>query len=99
MELERQARMRNIILLLISVLFFAACGNNHDYSPKPRGYFRITFPKKEYQDYATGCPYTFSYPKYAIIEPDKSRGAKLCWINVQFPQFGATLHLSYQPIT
>jgi gliding motility-associated lipoprotein GldD len=82
-----------------ALMLFAACGGNHDYSPKPRGYFRIAFPKKEYRDYSAGCPYTFSYPKYAFIEPDKTKGAKPCWVNMQFPQFGATLHMSYQPVT
>jgi gliding motility-associated lipoprotein GldD len=32
------------------------------------------------------------------VEPDKKANAKPCWINVQFPQFNGTLHLSYQPI-
>jgi gliding motility-associated lipoprotein GldD len=35
---------------------------------------------------------------YAVIEPDKRPDAKPCWINMQFKQFGGTLHLSYQPI-
>jgi len=91
--------MRYTGLLLALLLLFAACGGNHDYSPKPRGYFRVAFPKREYQDYNTGCPYSFSYPKYAVIEPDKAKGAKPCWVNMQFPQFKATLHLSYQPVT
>ncbi|MDN3584127.1 gliding motility lipoprotein GldD [Mucilaginibacter flavus] len=91
--------MRYAGLMLLVMLFLAACGGNHDYSPKPRGYFRIKFPKKEYQDYNEGCPYSFVYPKYAIIKPDLSSNAKPCWINIQFPQFNATLHLSYQPVT
>jgi len=94
-----QSQYKYVSLLLSVLLFLAACGGNHDYSPKPRGYFRIAFPKKEYQDYNAGCPYSFSYPKYAVIEPDRTKDAKPCWINMQFPQFHATLHLSYQPVT
>jgi len=88
-----------IYLVVFIALFFTACNGNHDYSPKPRGYYRIVFPKKEYQEYDAGCPFTFMYPKYAVIEPDKSADAKPCWLNMQFPQFNGTLHLSYQPIT
>lgn len=99
MEYSRPAHMRYAGLLVLVLMLFAACGGNHDYSPKPRGYFRIKFPKKEYQDYTAGCPYTFTYPKYAFIEPDLSRNAKPCWVNMQFPQFNATLHLSYQQVT
>jgi len=43
--------MRVFVVLVIAVLFFSACGGNTDYSPKPRGYFRIELPKKEYQEY------------------------------------------------
>jgi gliding motility-associated lipoprotein GldD len=88
-----------ICRLLLIALLFAGCQGNHDYSPKPRGYFRIVFPKKEYQVYDAKCPFTFLYPKYAVIEPDKSKGASDCWLNMQFPQFKGTLHMSYQPIT
>ncbi|AMR30848.1 gliding motility lipoprotein GldD [Mucilaginibacter sp. PAMC 26640] len=86
------------LALFIAVLFIASCGGSNDYSPKPRGFFRIVYPKKEYQTYQEGCPFTFEYPKYGKIEPDKSHGAKPCWQNIQFDQFNATLHLSYQQI-
>ena len=81
------------------MLFITACGGNTEYSPKPRGYYRINFPRRVYQEYKSGCPYTFTYPTYAIVEPDRAAGAKPCWINLQLPQFKGTLHLSYQPIT
>jgi gliding motility-associated lipoprotein GldD len=90
--------MKLIALLGLSLLMLASCSGNHDYSPKPRGYFRIIFPKKEYQQYNEACPFTFQYPKYAIVEPDKKPDAQPCWLNVQFPQFNGTLHLSYDHI-
>lgn len=94
----KYGKIKLLVVMLAVALFAAACGGN-DFSPKPRGYFRIEFPKKEYQAYNEGCPFTFDYPKYGRIEPDKSPGAKPCWQNIQFPQFNATLHLSYQPVT
>jgi len=90
--------MRQLTILILSLLFFASCSGNHDYSPKPRGYYRIIFPKKDYQPYEAGCPFNFVYPKYAVIEPDRNADAKPCWLNVQFPQFNGTLHLSYEHI-
>jgi len=98
MDRKRTAFLNKTLSVLTVLLLFTACGQNHDYSPKPRGYFRIVFPKKEYQPYTGGCPFTFIYPKYAQIEPDKKPGAKPCWLNVQFPQFNGTLHLSYEHI-
>jgi gliding motility-associated lipoprotein GldD len=98
MDSKTNTSLKQIILLLLIPVFFAACNSNHDYSPKPRGYFRIVFPKKQYQQYDEGCPFTFVYPKYARIEPDKKPDAKPCWLNMQFPQFDGTLHLSYEHI-
>lgn len=87
------------VLLIVLLFVLASCGNNHDYTPKPRGYFRIVFPKKEYQEYAGGCPFTFTYPKYAKLEADPFAPSKPCWINMQFPEFKGTLHLTYEPVT
>lgn len=97
MELKRKAPVRYFAFVIV-VLLFAACGGNADFSPKPRGYYRIGFPKKEYQAYNEGCPFTFDYPKYSKVEPDKAANAKPCWQNIEFPQFNATLHLSYETI-
>jgi hypothetical protein len=38
--------MKKNALLILAILFFAACSGNHDFSPKPRGYYRIVFPKR-----------------------------------------------------
>lgn len=86
------------VLMILCLFVLAACGN-HDYSPRPRGYFRIVFPKKEYRQYTGNCPFTFQYPVYAQIEPDKNKNAQPCWFNLEFPQFKGTLHLSYMPVT
>jgi len=99
MGFKNQTTMRNLALVGLMALAFAACGGNHDYSPKPRGYFRIPFPKKEYQQYISDCPFTFQYPKYATVDQDHDKNAKPCWLNVRFPQFNGTLHLSYEQIT
>ncbi|WP_428328205.1 gliding motility lipoprotein GldD [Mucilaginibacter sp.] len=96
--------MRKLVLPVLMLLLFAACDGNHDYSPKPRGYYRIVFPKKDYQPYKGNGPFTFLYPKYAVIDTDKTsrRSAKLLnmksLLNMQFPQFNGTLHLSYESI-
>jgi gliding motility-associated lipoprotein GldD len=105
MELEGEASMRVFAVLIIAIFFFAACGGNTDYSPKPRGYFRIELPKKEYQEYVSNYPFTFQYPKYAVIEKDtQTRVAPHLismthLLNMQFRQLNSTLHLSYETIT
>jgi gliding motility-associated lipoprotein GldD len=98
MDLKTITSLKNIPLAICFLLFFVSCSGNQDYSPKPRGYYRIVFPKKDYQTYTENCPFTFEYPKYARIEPDRAPRAKPCWLNMQFPQFNGTLHLSYEHI-
>jgi gliding motility-associated lipoprotein GldD len=68
------------------------------YTPKPAGYLRIDLPEKEYQIYNSSCPYIFEYPLYGKIVADTSRIAEPCWINIEFPQFGGKIHISYKPV-
>ena len=87
-----------LILFCTGLVLLFSC-NNPDYTPKPRGFFRIVFPEKKYRPYIGSCPFTFSYPVYANIELDKNKNAQPCWFNLEFPTFKGTLHLSYMPIT
>lgn len=98
MDLKRKASLKQLSLIIIILCTMASCSGNHDYSPKPRGYSRIIFPNKNYHSYMAPCPFTFMYPEYANVAPDKAAHAKPCWLNVQYPQFNGTLHLSYEPI-
>jgi gliding motility-associated lipoprotein GldD len=86
-------------LALLACLCFTACDEDDQiYSPRPRGYFRIDFPEKEYRMYDSICPYTFEIPTYSRIEQDKHSGAEPCWLNLEFPKFNATVHLSYKDL-
>lgn len=66
--------------------------------PKPRGYFRIDFPEKEYRIYDTICPFVFEYPLYARISYDVGKITKPCWFNIEFPRYRAKIHISYTGI-
>lgn len=96
--------MRKLVLPVIIILLLASCQGNHDYSPKPRGYYRIVFPEKSYRPYTGTGPFSFLYPKYAVIDTDSTsrKSGKLInmksLLNMNFPQFNGTLHLSYESI-
>lgn len=84
-----------ILSLLGFSLLFIACED--DYTPKPRGFQRIEFPKeKTYSDYTSDCGFGFKIPSYVTVEPDNHPQAEKCWYNVNYGPFGATLHLSYK---
>lgn len=76
---------------------------NSDYTPKPRGYFKIQFPKKEYQVFnQPGYPYSFEYPVYARVLKDSSFFGEATenpwWINIDFPQFNGRVYVSYKDV-
>jgi len=93
-------RANRIITILIPIffifLFLAGC--REDYTPKPRGYFRIDFPEKRYVSFDTTYPYSFEYPVYAKVIPDNRESSEPYWINVDFPQYQGRIHISYKPV-
>lgn len=95
-DLKPRNFLAKMIMLLLAALF-ARCQND-DYSPKPRGYHRIQFPEKSLQAYQGDCPFSFDYPSYAQIKRDNQPNATPCWMDLDFPQFNASLHLSYYPL-
>jgi len=91
--------MRISLLLLIGVLFFSSCLDDESSEiPRPRGYFRIDLPAKEYTVYEADCPFKFEIPKYSIIRPVQAKSGERCWLNLEFPKQHATVHLSYKDI-
>jgi gliding motility-associated lipoprotein GldD len=87
--------MKHLPYVLL-LLFALSC--SQDYTPKPRGYYRIDLPGKAYRRFDTTFPYTFEYPAYAKIVPDSSRMAEPYWINILYTPFHAQLHISYKVI-
>ncbi len=90
--------MKNLTYLLIFAGIFILQGCSENPVPKPRGYFRIDLPEKEYQLLDSILPYKFEYPLYARITSDPHAPGEPYWINVDFPKFKARVHLSYKPV-
>lgn len=85
--------MNKIFLLGIIILFLTGC--KEKYTPKPRGFFRIDFPEKQYKPLNQNFPYTFDIPEYSRITPDTRNPEKKSWINVEVPKNNAEVHISY----
>jgi gliding motility-associated lipoprotein GldD len=83
---------------ILAIVVFLSYGCRQQGTPKPRGYFRIDFPDKEYVILDSVMPYTLEYPAYARIETDPSPLAEPFWINVVYPQFRARIHITYKNI-
>ena len=81
---------------LSSTTLIISCNNN--YTPKPRGYFRIALPERKYNLLDSVFPYTFDYPSYAHITNDPLSPKELNWINIEMPAFRGRIHISYKSI-
>ncbi len=91
------------VSLAATILFFftiVSMGCNSGYTPKPRAYFKIDLPQREYQIFnQEGFPYSFEYPVYANITKEvDTTGNNPYWINVNFNRFNGHIYLSYKTI-
>jgi len=77
-----------LLLLLLAV----ACGDG-EFAPKPRGYFRIGLPEKEYEKLQTDCPYNFEKNTSARWVTKKN-----CWGDLYYPKLRARLQLTYKRV-
>ncbi len=96
-------RTRLCFFFAIHLFVFSLIACNSEYSPKPRGYFRIDFPKHEYQSFnQPEFPYSFEYPVYGKIIRDTTffgdKPENPYWINVDFPRFHARIYISYKQV-
>lgn len=88
-------------LFFFSCLLFS-CNSNYT-AGKKKGYYKIEFPEKEYQQFEVpGYPYSFEYPAYATIFKDTSffddKPENPWWINIDIPQFAGRIYVSYKEI-
>jgi len=91
----------SVIKYIPIILLLTAC--NSTYTVKRKGYFKIDFPKHEYQVFnQPGYPYTFEYPVYANVIKDTSffedKPENPYWINIDFPRFNGKIYISYKEI-
>jgi len=87
----------NYISLLFGLLFiFNSC--RKEYTPRPRGYFRISFPAKSYKSLQMPVPYNFQIPVYSFPGSDSLNLKQLDWVTIEVPANHAQIHLSYKTI-
>lgn len=84
--------MRTALLILFSALTLIGCDEN--YVAKPRGYFRIALPEKNYVSYDAPCNTTFDIPSFTKIEVI-NQSSDSCWYNLYFPRYNARIHCTY----
>ena len=84
------------VCLFLVIICLSAC--RKEQTPKPRGYYRIAFPKKEYRLLNEPLSYDFRIPVYSIVTPDLLNPDQKEWITVEIPGNHAQIHISYKKI-
>lgn len=82
--------------ILISFIFIRC---SDDYTPKPRGYFRLSFPPHQYERFdPEGCNFSFEKGIYTTISKDSSSMSQPCWYNVDYVKFHGQINLTYREL-
>lgn len=90
--------MRSWFRILTIVMFFLVFGCSSEFMPKPKGYNRIVLPEHKYASLPDSLPYSFEYSTHAKILPDSSWIAEPYWIDLYYPDFQASIQVSYKPV-
>lgn len=79
-------------------LFLGLISCDHNYLPKPTGYNRVDLPEHSFQQLSDGYAYKLEYSKHAHVEADSFNIPEKNWINLNYKDFGAKVHLTYKRI-
>uniref|UniRef100_UPI0040477069 gliding motility lipoprotein GldD n=1 Tax=Algoriphagus sp. TaxID=1872435 RepID=UPI0040477069 len=88
--------MKQFFPLVFLVLICAACEST--WLPKPPGYNRIDLPRHEYNRLEEGHPYQFDFSTQSQVEADSFNLMERDWINLNYKELGAKVHLTYKKI-
>ena len=88
--------MKRFLTLVFLSFTCAACESN--WLPKPPGYNRIELPRHEYQRLEQGYPYQLDFSVHSRVEADSFNLEETEWINLNYKEFGAKVHLTYKKI-
>lgn len=88
----------NIIAIILIGIILSSCGEEQRPLPKPKGYFRIDLPEKDYVKVDTLQRYAFEAPSYALLTNDPFAPEEKNWVNVEMPNFKASIHLTHKEV-
>ena len=101
--MKKQTTCLFYFLLFTFAFCFLLSACNSTYTSKKTGYYKIDFPERKYTVFQKeGFPYTFEYPVYAQVVKDSTYFDQDLqnpyWINLDFPQLGGRIFLSYKAV-
>lgn len=91
---------KQLIGLIFLGVALVSCGDNEDIGvPKPKGYYRITFPAHAYKEFKpTNCPYSFDISTTAVAIPDTNGLSEPFWYYIVMPKLNGQIYLTYKKL-
>ncbi len=87
--------MRLLGILFILTIFVSSCREEVNHIPKPKGYFRIDFPERSYEEITKKCRATYERPTYTYIQDKESKDEGRCFQNIVFPYYKAAIYCTH----
>ncbi len=97
--------MRIITKILFAFfLFFVTGCTTNEFTPKPKAYPKIDFPKRIAQNVEiSDCPYRFMFPDYGSVKRDTlffdENVKDECWLDIKLEDFNGTINLTYKEMS
>jgi gliding motility-associated lipoprotein GldD len=95
--LVNTVKIKGSLTAFLLLFFIITACQNETYTPKPRGYFRISVKDTTYQLYSDAAPFSFEYSRLAVIDtvhkPDEKH-----WMNLKYPQLNADVFITYKSL-
>lgn len=92
-------RKCSTVVKALTVIFLLLAGCDRSYVPKPEGYLRVHYPEKAYELFNEAAPFSLEHPVYSKVVPSRSKAAEPNWYDIVFPEYNATVHLSYKQLS
>lgn len=83
--------MRKFYILFLIVILVGC--NGQELLPKPKGYLRLSYPKKEYKKLSIKRPYSFE-----VIKNTNVKDLPKQWLKIEYPNLKAAVDITYRPV-
>lgn len=91
-------RSRLLVISIMTVIITVISNGCSNDVPRPRGYFRIELPEKNYVKFDNDSfPYLFDYANIANIERKATKDEPY-WVDVVYPRLNARIYCSYKHV-
>ncbi len=93
---KQKPKHMKVWALPLIVLGLVSCESN--WLPKPTGYNKIDLPNHSFDSLSGDYPYRLEFSKASSVEADSFNLSEKAWINLNYKDFGAKIHLTYKKI-